>query len=84
MHTLRLADFIRDNHEPILKEWEAFARTLKPDILLVDVTMPKLNGVQVTAQLSRELPSMRIVGLSMHERQDMAAAMRTAEPRREG
>ena len=54
------------------------ARTLKPDILLVDVTMPKLNGVQVTAQLSRELPSMRIVGLSMHERQDMAAAMRTA------
>src|ERR1019366_5070726 len=27
---VRLADFIRDNHEPILKEWETFARTLKP------------------------------------------------------
>jgi signal transduction histidine kinase len=26
----RLADFIRDNHEPILKAWEAFARTLLP------------------------------------------------------
>jgi hypothetical protein len=27
---VRLADFIRDNHEVILKEWETFARTLKP------------------------------------------------------
>jgi signal transduction histidine kinase len=27
---MRLADFIRDNHEPILREWEAFARTLRP------------------------------------------------------
>jgi len=27
---VRLADFIRDNHEPILKAWEAFARTLQP------------------------------------------------------
>ena len=30
MGTMRLADFIRDNHEVILKEWEAFARTLTP------------------------------------------------------
>ena len=27
---MRLADFIRDNHEAILKEWETFARMLKP------------------------------------------------------
>lgn len=27
---MRLADFIRDNHETILKEWETFARTLTP------------------------------------------------------
>ena len=27
---MRLADFIRNNHEPILKAWEAFARTLQP------------------------------------------------------
>jgi PAS domain S-box-containing protein len=54
------------------------ARRLRPDILLVDVSMPKLNGVQVTAQVSRELPLTRIVGLSMHERDDMAKAMRAA------
>ena len=51
---------------------------LRPDILIVDVTMPKLNGIEVTARLSREMPHLKIVGLSMHERQDMARAMRDA------
>jgi signal transduction histidine kinase/ActR/RegA family two-component response regulator len=54
------------------------ARTLRPDILIVDVSMPRMNGVQVTNVLSRELPQMKIVGLSMHERDDMADAMRSA------
>lgn len=54
------------------------ARELKPDILLCDITMPKLNGIQVTSILSRELPELRIIGLSMHEREDMANAMTEA------
>jgi PAS domain S-box-containing protein len=54
------------------------ARQLKPDILIVDVTMPKLNGVQVTAQLSKDMPELKVIGLSMHERDDMANAMRDA------
>jgi signal transduction histidine kinase/ActR/RegA family two-component response regulator len=54
------------------------ARKLCPDIMIVDVTMPKLNGVQVTAMLSREFPRMKIIGLSMHESQDLASAMRSA------
>ena len=40
--------------------------------------MPKLNGVQVTTQLHREMPDLKIIGLSMHERDDMAVAMRDA------
>lgn len=52
--------------------------TLLPDVLIVDVTMPRLNGVQVTARLSREIPQLQIIGLSMHERDDMADAMRSA------
>jgi len=51
---------------------------LRPDLLICDVTMPKLNGVQVTKQVSREFPEIRIIGLSMHEREDMADAMRAA------
>jgi signal transduction histidine kinase/ActR/RegA family two-component response regulator len=54
------------------------ARTLRPDVLIVDVSMPRMNGVQVTNLLSRELPQLKIVGLSMHERDDMADAMRNA------
>jgi CheY-like chemotaxis protein len=54
------------------------ARELKPDIMIVDVSMPKVNGVQVASILSQELPQLRIVGLSMHERDDMALAMRKA------
>ncbi|MFT3784678.1 MAG: PAS domain S-box protein [Tepidisphaeraceae bacterium] len=54
------------------------ARSLKPDVMIVDVTMPKLNGIQVTTAVMKELPRTRIIGLSMHERDDMARAMRDA------
>jgi CheY-like chemotaxis protein/anti-sigma regulatory factor (Ser/Thr protein kinase) len=54
------------------------ARALKPDILILDVSMPKLNGIQVATQVSRELPQTCIIGLSMHEDRDMAKAMRDA------
>jgi signal transduction histidine kinase len=54
------------------------ARQLRPDVLICDISMPKRNGVEVTATLSREIPEMRIIGLSMHEREDMANAMRAA------
>jgi PAS domain S-box-containing protein len=55
-----------------------FSRRLKPDILILDVSMPKGNGVHVAARISRELPHTRIIGLSMHENQDMAQAMHAA------
>lgn len=51
---------------------------LQPDILIVDVTMPRLSGIQVTTQLSRAMPELKIVGLSMHDHPDMARAMREA------
>ena len=46
---------------------------LKPDILLVDVTMPKLSGIEVTTRLVRDMPNLKIVGLSMHEHRDISA-----------
>jgi DNA-binding NarL/FixJ family response regulator len=54
------------------------ARELQPDVLIVDISMPRMNGLQVTGVLSREMPQLKIVGLSMHERQDIARAMRAA------
>ena len=40
---------------------------LKPDVLVLDVTMPKLNGAQVTARLKKTQPDLKILALSMHE-----------------
>jgi PAS domain S-box-containing protein len=51
---------------------------LKPDVLIVDISMPRLNGVQVTSILAKQFPAMQIIGLSMHEQDDMAQAMRDA------
>lgn len=39
---------------------------LQPDVVIMDVTMPVLNGIEATRQLLRLRPSTRVVVLSMH------------------
>lgn len=45
-------------------------RALKPDIVLVDINMPRMDGLQVTEVLRREAPKVRVVILSVHNRPD--------------
>lgn len=54
------------------------ALQLKPDIILMDVSMPYLSGVDVTRRLTQQLPGIRVIGLSMHRQEDIAAAMTSA------
>jgi two-component system response regulator NreC len=42
------------------------AERLKPDVLLVDVMMPGLNGLEVTRQVRQRCPCTRVIVLSMH------------------
>lgn len=42
------------------------AITLKPDIVMMDIAMPELNGVEATAQIRKEVPHTRVIALSMH------------------
>lgn len=56
----------------------ALARQLLPDILLLDISMPKLSGVEVARILSREMPQLKIVALSMHDHSDMGNDMTQA------
>ena len=63
---LEAADFqvvgeARDGLE-ILK----LARTHKPDVTVLDIGMPGLNGVDASRELLREAPDMRVIILTMH------------------
>lgn len=42
------------------------ARDLLPDVVVMDVAMPQLNGIEATRQLAGDDSSMKIVALSMH------------------
>ncbi len=44
----------------------ALAREKLPDLAVLDITMPGMNGLEVTRHLAREAPSVRVIILSMH------------------
>jgi DNA-binding NarL/FixJ family response regulator len=43
------------------------ARDLKPDVVVMDLSMPELNGLQATERLKAERPEMKVVALTAHE-----------------
>ncbi len=45
----------------------AKARALLPDVILLDVSMPGLNGLEVARRLRKEVPKARIVVMSQHD-----------------
>lgn len=49
------------------------ACALRPDVVLMDVTMPSLDGVEATRQLRSRMPDVRIIMLTMHADQDVLA-----------
>jgi DNA-binding NarL/FixJ family response regulator len=43
------------------------AERLKPDIVVMDVAMPELNGIEATRRLAESAPHVRVLALSMHK-----------------
>ena len=48
----------------------ALAETLQPDLVLMDIAMPGLNGLEATARVVKQWPSIRVLILSMHQNEE--------------
>src|SRR4051812_19519576 len=49
--------------------WEA-VRQHQPNLVLMDIAMSELNGLEATARISKELPETKVVMLSMHAHEE--------------
>jgi CheY-like chemotaxis protein len=51
------------------------AGQLLPDVIVMDFSMPGMDGIEATRVIHARLPSIRIIGLSMYPEADRSAAM---------
>ena len=54
------------------------ARELSPDLVVMDIGMPELNGMDATRQIRSELPRTRVLAVSMHSDRQYVAGMLSA------
>jgi DNA-binding NarL/FixJ family response regulator len=66
----------REGHEAV-----RLALKLQPDIAVVDIAMPGLDGLEVTRQIKKELPRTEVLIFTMHETENMIRAVIAAGAR---
>lgn len=53
-------------------------RELNPDVVIIDIAMPDLNGIDATRQIVKESPGVKVVALSMHSDRKFVKEMLSA------
>ena len=53
------------------REAVAAAAQLKPDVVVMDITMPEMNGLDATSKILKENPHVEVLIFSMHESEQM-------------
>lgn len=54
------------------------ARELQPEVVVLDVSMPQINGIAATHHIAAEMPQVRIIVLSCYTQEEMAMTLREA------
>jgi len=67
---LRVVAEAADGHEAV-----QLAAELRPDVIIMDVNMPILDGIEATRLITRTCPSMTVIGLSVHQSQQIERSM---------
>lgn len=57
------------------KELISMAETLKPDVVLTDIMMPLMDGIEATAHITQHMPDVRVIALSMFNQDNLILDM---------
>ncbi len=54
------------------------AEAFMPDIIIMDINMPQLNGIEATRVIKKKFPQINVIGLSVQDENDVADSMKKA------
>lgn len=67
-HGFTVVGTAEDGAEAVIR-----ARELSPDLILMDIVMPRKSGIEATREILRRYPDLKIVALSTLEQESMVA-----------